>query len=288
MRNFCLSALILVTCLASRAQVIYSDTSITLSENNAFVVLDIDAAIDTSRALDFGLRQFVDTLIQGTGPQAIKASGCLLERGQLSARAVGLPVGNTYYPFQIPLDTLIDSSQVYKGIDPIQGFGQLAIKLGDTVLQFDQFAGGVDDGFIGVRFLSNAGDTLSEHFGYIHVAVPADLRSVTIKGFAFEQTPGKGIRAGAGSPLVSLPEWETTRSWDISQQGNFLRLRQAQNSSPAQLSLKLYQLSGRMVYQSTFEAESRTHRLPFSLSAGIYILLAQDAQGQSQTLKIWR
>ncbi len=72
----------------------------------------------------------------------------------------------------------------------------------------DNFAGAVDK-YIGVRF-TNAG---GEHFGWVQVNVAADRSSITIVDWAYEDTPGASILAGAGSgPKQVIP---TLNEWGI-------------------------------------------------------------------------
>ena len=271
------------------AQVYYKDTIITLNTNNATAVVNINDDVDTSDVPEFRFRQFVDSTILGNSDTAIKASGVFLEKANSSARAVGLPAGGFYYPSNLSLGETIDSSSVFKGIDPSRNFGQMAIRYGDTVYAYDKFFAdsGITDGFIGVRFRSFAGgnDTVREYFGYIRVDVDSNLQSITIKGYGYQKTYGTGIKAGAGSELLSAPSYQPEAKLRIAQRGRFLQLTRNESLTNEELDIEFYSLSGQRLASKKLEAGQS--KLPLEFLPDGWYIARTSFEGQVYALKVW-
>ncbi len=72
---------------------------------------------------------------------------------------------------------------------------------------------GVEDKFIGVRFINNPGGGPGPlHYGWIQVNVAADSSSITIVDWAYEDTPNTPILAGAGAAPAVIP---TLNEWGL-------------------------------------------------------------------------
>lgn len=277
----------LLLSLKMGAQVIYTDTTIVLNSNNEVVLLNIDN--DTSGVNDFAIRQFVDTAVTGSGPNAILANGSFVERAELTAVIAGLPAGGTYYPFNINLGEAIDSGTVFKGLDPIEGYGQLALKVNDTVLVYDKFhdTAGITNGFIGLRFIANKGDSITTHYGYIQVSLPANLRSITIKGFAYESRPEVGILAGAGSGLLGHEHYPIPASWALRAIDGGVSFQKKDGDAPREVNLRILSLSGQLITETELNAESHFYSLQH-LPKGLYLAVAQTPNGARKVLKVRR
>lgn len=259
----------------AKAQVVYTDIADqTLNTNNQTFDLNIDN--DTSGVVDFRIIQYVDTT-------QFNISGSFLQaRGSLRNQAVGLDYANYYYPFKLNLGNVIGPDTVFKGLGTSQRWGQLALSVNDTTYPNDQFKGGVSDAFMGIRFEGLQDDTIRTFFGWIRVDVAADLKSITVKDYAYQSQPFTEITAGEGSPL-STSELELP-PLQMVQRGQFLEIELPENFNEGGAILKFTDLSGRELQAATFNEQSYRHQLE-SLPSGILVATV-EAAGVKQSLKV--
>lgn len=100
--------------------------------------------------------------------------------------------GDNAYAVNFAAGTLIDASQAYSG---------------SSNLNYNDDSGSSwtagTHGYVGVSFFDDA-DTPQKHYGWISLTYGSD-RSLSIDGFAYEQTPGAGILAGS-TGAAAVPE----------------------------------------------------------------------------------
>ncbi len=197
------AATLLLGAQAANAQVTWFDIAdTTLDKNGAFYDLDLD----TNGIVDFRITQFVDS-------SSIKINGAQIETfGTAGNQVLGLDYANYNYPFRLNAGDTIEPGKTFKGVGQKsvdRYIGYLGLEINGTNYPNSQFVdktNGVTDGFIGLRFRSTRNDTIRTYFGWVRVDVSADLKSVTIKDFAYEQEENTGIKAAEGSPLsVATP-----------------------------------------------------------------------------------
>lgn len=259
----------------AKAQVVYTDIADkTLNTNNQTFDLNIDN--DTSGVVDFRLIQYVDTT-------QFNISGSFLQaRGSLRNQAVGLDYANYYYPFKLNLGNVIGPDTVFNGLGTSQRWGQLALSVNDTTYPNDQFKGGVNDAFIGIRFEGVQDDTIRTFFGWIRVDVAADLKSITVKDYAYQSQPFTEISAGEGSPL-STPEVEIPQLQMV-QRGQFLDIELPEEMHARSGQLSFTDLSGRKLNTHAFTGKSYRHELQ-GLPKGVLVATV-EAEGTRQSLKV--
>lgn len=259
----------------ARAQVVYTDMADqTLDANNQTLDLNIDN--DTSGVVDYRIIQYVDTT-------QFNVSGSFLQaRGSLRNQAVGLDYANYYYPFKLNLGNVIGPDTVFQGLGTSQRWGQLALSINDTTYPNDQFKGGVTDGFLGLKFEGVLNDTIRTFYGWIRVDVAADLKSITVKDYAYQSQPFTEILAGEGSPLsdseLNLPQLEMV------QRGEFLDIELPDDLKYQTAVLKFSDLSGRELQSIEFSGKSYRHKLG-NLPKGVLIATV-EASGIRQSLKV--
>ncbi len=246
---------------AAHGQIIYTDIpDTTLSTNGAY--LDINLDDDTSGVMDFRITQLVDTT-------SAQFSGVIIStENQASNQVLGLDYGIFNYPFKLNEGDRIGKGEPFKGLHPTSRIGYLGLVVDDTLTYPNsQFTGGVTDGLIGVRFEADRDSSIRTFYGWIRIDVAADLRSVTIKGWAYEDSAGTEILAGWGDG-IGLPEAKIELP-QLAQRGRFIDINLPE-SFVAEAELKITDLSGKLL--KTHLITERQTSLPLSgLPKGVLV-----------------
>ena len=251
---------------AVQAQVVWNDIADdTLNTNGAYVDLDID----TNGVVDYRITQFVDSINNGTN-----ITGVQIETfGSTGNQVLGLDYANYNYPFRLNVGDTIGVGRPFKGLGKASGtryIGYMAVALDNNTYPNSQFVdrtNGVTDGFLGLKFYSLENDTVRAHYGWIRVDVAADLRSIIIKDFAYEETPDSMITAGKGSP-IGLPEVKKEAP-EVVQRGQFLDIQLPEGFRP-EAHITIVDMSGRVLKQ--LEISALSSRVPLQgLPKGILI-----------------
>lgn len=241
----------------AQGQVNYVDIAdVTLNTNGATFDLNIDN--DTNGVVDYRIIQYVDTTDFNVSGSFIQA------RGTGRNQVVGLDYANYYYPFKLDLATPIKPDTSFKGLGTSRNWGQLGLRIADTTYPNDKFTGGVTDGFIGLRFRDFRNDTLRNFYGWLRVDVAADLKSITIKDYAWEEQYDSAIVAGAGSGLIGLQEAQAAQP-QLQQLGQFLQVSLPEAYRGEDFELSFTDLSGKEISRSTVSANDTKvalHHLP--------------------------
>ena len=260
----------------ANAQVNYVDLpDTTLNTNNATLELNIDN--DTNGVVDYRIIQYVDTTDFNVSGSFIQA------RGTGRNQVVGLDYANYYYPFKLNLGAEIGPDTIFKGLGTSRNWGQLALSIADTSYPNDQFAGGVTDGFIGLRFRDFRNDTLRNFYGWLRVDVAPDLKSITIKDYAWQEQFDSSIVAGEGSGLLGLQAAEKVQP-KLQQRGTFLHVILPESIQQEAYELSFTDLSGKTL--KTIRLQPDETQVPLKdLPKGILVARVQ-AGGQENSLKV--
>lgn len=263
----------------AQGQVVYTDViDTTLATNNALYELNIDG--DTAGVVDFRIIQYVDTT-------QYNASGSFIQsRPGEASQVLGLNYGSYHYPFKLNVRDEIAADTNYKGTGGPSDLGQLAFSINDTTYPNDKFrdTAGVEDGYLGLRFTISENDTDRTHYGWLRVDVAADLKSITIKDFAYEARPGEAIRAGEGAPFFDLPE--AGEEWPVTfyQAGRSLRVELPEGERGPHR-LRIHDLGGRAL--KTYEVEgAQWEQSLASLPQGVLVARLEGPQGQVKSIKV--
>lgn len=263
----------------AQAQVVYTDVNdTTLATNNALYELNIDG--DTAGVVDFRIIQYVDTT-------QYNASGAFIQsRPGEASQVLGLNYGSYHYPFKLNVRDEIAADTNYKGTGGPSDLGQLALTVNDTTYPNDKFrdTAGVQDGYLGLRFTVSENDTDRTHFGWLRVDVAADLKSITIKDFAYEGQPGEPIRAGEGAPFFDLPEKGAEWSVKFYQAGRTLRVELPEGAK-GRHHLRIYDLGGRALRTYAVEGAKWEQSLA-NLPQGVMVARLEGPQGQRKSIKV--
>ena len=225
---------------------------------------DID--LDTNGVVDFRINQIIDSTnfdITGVTIQA---------RGPAANQVLGLDYQNYNYPFKLNVGDTIGPGKPFTGVGVNDRLGYLGLIVDGASYPNSQFVNGVTDGFLGVRFEGNLDSIVETYYGWIRVDVAADLRSITIKDYAYVTVPDSMIRAGFGSP-IDLDEQAIPQP-EFSQRGEYLDYRLPEgNTSPATLSF--FDLSGRLLEERKLEESEGTIHLS-SLPKGVLVAVIRN------------
>lgn len=225
---------------AASGQVIITDIPDTTLNTNG-EVYDFNIDLDTSNIIDFRITQFVDSGLY-------RMTGITIETANTGGNQVlGMDYANYNYPFKLNFNDTIGSAGPWKGLGAsnISGIelGYMALSIADTTYPNSQFVGGVTDGYLGVKFQGNLNDTARTFYGWIRLDVAADLKSVTIKEFAYNKTFGDPVYAGnmwVGAEELAI------RQPEMVQRGKFLDISFPEElNAPA--TLQFFDLGGKMI-----------------------------------------
>ncbi len=249
-------------------QVIWTDIEdTTLSNNGDFYDFNIDQ--DTAGVIDFRIVQLVDS-------SSFDFTGVLIRSGNsVFNQVVGKTQANYNYAARLYLGDTIMPTDTFQGINPGRNIGYLAFAI-DTPYPNSQWAdtiNGVTDGFLGLRFTAPTSDSTNGTFyGWIRLDVAADLRSVTIKDFAYQSIPDSSIFMGQGSP-IGVEEFEVEKP-SMVQRGRFLDISLPETYRP-EAQLSFYNLGGQLLRKESFQARQNRVTLE-NLPKGILIALVRS------------
>ena len=232
----------------AQSDIILTIVDTTLDQNGQSFEIDLD----TNGIIDFRINQIVDST-------TFDITGVTIEgRGPATNQVLGLDYANYNYPFKLSVGDTISASKPFKGVGANDRIGYLGLIVDGSSYPNSQFTGGVTDGFLGVRFEGDLDSLVQTYYGWIRVDVAADLRSITIKDFAYANVPDSMIRAGHGSPIeineVDLPTPE------FSQRGQYLDYTFT-DETPGKASLTFFDLSGRKVMEVALDGNTGTYHL---------------------------
>jgi len=191
----------------------------------------------------------------------------------ISDAASYLPDGNSFlgelfnyaYPFALNIDDLIGPTQS-QWFSHHSRFGSLNYNSCNYV---NSNWCGVTDKFLGLRFKIGS-DT---HYGWARLDVDYSAANWIIKDFAYEQTQGVGITAGAG--LLGLDE-------NIFSEIKIVALNKsvALFNLPQNTNYKLFTITGQSVLDG--KTDNDTYVIDANtLSSGIYIIELKDANSKA-------
>jgi hypothetical protein len=256
------SAILAAAGVKAQADTVLTVVDTTLDMNGQS--FDID--LDTNGVVDFRINQIVDSTnfdITGVTIQA---------RGPAANQVMGLDYGNYNYPFKLDVGDTIGPAQNFKGVGVNDRLGYLGLIVDGTTYPNSQFVNGVTDGFLGVRFEGNLDSLVETYYGWIRVDVAADLRSVTIKDYAYISAPDQLIRAGFGSPIgveeVELPQVE------FAQRGQYLDYAFTEDHHHEAV-IRFFDLSGRLIDERNLSEEQGTISLS-SLPKGVLVAVIRS------------
>lgn len=261
------------------SQVNYRDIpDTTLNANGQSYDLNLD--LDTLGLVDFRIIQYVDTT-------QFNISGAFIRSRQGTRnQVVGLDYANYHYPFKLDLGQEIGPDTVFKGTGGPVSEGQLALEINDTTYPNDQFKGGVQDGFIGLRLERRVNDTNRIHYGWMRVDVAQDLESLTIKDVAWQEQADSSIRAGEGSPLLDRSELDLEPSAQLWQSDSRLWVRLPENTRE-NWTVVISDMAGRELQRQELSATEQRQSLPLTdLPSGIAVARLQAGHHQRQSIKV--
>lgn len=265
---------------AANGQVVWTDVvDSTLSKNGDHYDFNINADFDSNNdpIFDFRITQLVDST-------SSDFTGVVVEsKGPFVNQVIGLDYANYNYPFKLNVWDTIGASQTFKGINTGRNIGYMAFEVNGVTYPNSQFVdtvNGITDGFLGLRFRTLENDTVRTHYGWIRLDVSKDLR-VTIKGFAYEQTPDSMIVAGEGAPIgvrelvVDKPE--------MVQQGRFLKVDLPENFK-TEGQLRFYSLGGQLIREEEIVQDYSTIELG-SMPKGVLVAVL-ETNGAEHSKKV--
>ncbi len=257
------SAILAAGGVQAQADTILTVVDTTLDQNGQS--FDID--LDTNGVVDFRINQIVDSTnfdITGVTIQA---------RGPAGNQVLGLDYGNYNYPFRLNVGDTIGPGKPFNGVGANDRLGYLGLIVDGVSYPNSQFTGGVSDGFLGVKFLGNLDSLVENYYGWIRVDVAADLRSVTIKDFAYVTVPDSMIRAGFGSPIgVDEPGLPVI---ELAQRGQYLDYSFPDGHRDV-ASISFFDLSGKLIKEEELSTEVGSYPLE-GLPEGVLVAVIRSA-----------
>lgn len=228
------SAILAATGVKAQPDTVLTVVDTTLDMNGQS--FDID--LDTNGVVDFRINQIVDSTNFNITGVTIQA------RGPAANQVLGIDYGNYNYPFKLDVGDTIGPGQNFKGVGVNDRLGYLGLIVDGNTYPNSQFVNGITDGFLGVRFEGNLDSLVETYYGWIRVDVAADLRSITIKDYAYISVPDQLIRAGFGSP-IGVEEVELPRV-EFAQRGQYLDYRFPEGYRN-EGGISFFDLSGRLI-----------------------------------------
>lgn len=174
---------------------------------------------------------------------------------------LGVANGGKYFPFPVSNGYSINSSNAYWNSNyQFQTLNKFRCMSGTG----GSYWCGVTDGFLGLRF-DIGGNT---HYGWARLDVDLSTLNWKIKDYAYESTPGVGIKAGDG--ILGIDDNQFQKVKIIA-----LNKSIALHNLPQSTSYKLYSMTGKSILDG--EIENETHVIEANtLSSGVYIIELKD------------
>lgn len=255
----------------AQSDIILTVVDTTLDQNGQS--FDID--LDTNGVMDFRINQIVDSTTFDITGVTIQA------RGPAANQVLGLDYANYNYPFRLNVGDTIGPGKPFTGVGVNDRLGYLGLVVDGSSYPNSQFTGGVTNGFIGVRFQGNLDSLVETYYGWIRVDVAADLRSVTVRDFAYVTVPDSLIRAGFGSPLeVEEPELPQV---EFTQRGQYLDYTLPEGRTGT-ADLLIFDLSGKLISEAVLTEKSGTYPMQ-GLPKGVLVAVIRN-QGVEASKKV--
>ncbi len=251
-------ASVLLGTQAVQGQVVWTDIAdTTLTQNDQYFDLDIDG----NNEVDFRITQFVDSL---NGLDLL--TGVMVETfGTAGNQVMGINYQAYNYPFRLNVADTISSEKLFKGLGasstPNRDIGYMGLGVNGATYPNSQFVdsvNGITNGFLGLKFRSDVNDTIRTFYGWVRLDVAADLRSVTIKDFAYQSTYDSLITAGQGSP-IGIEELEVPTP-ELVQHGLYLDVNLPEGNRP-KAEISFYSLNGNLIKQAKIKETNSTFPL---------------------------
>lgn len=263
---------------AVNGQVIWQDINdVVLNTNGAYYDLNLTNDTINDTVIDFRITQYIDTTNAHITSVKIEAEGTATNE------VMGFAYGNYNYPFRLNVGDSITAGKSFKGVGNNGGY--LAFIDGQGTLypnsQFVDTANGITNGFIGLRFQADLNDTIRTFYGWVVLDISDDLKTTTIKEFAYQAIPDVGLRAGDGSPL-SLEEPKVDYP-NIAQRGLNLDVTLPGDFRP-KAEIEFVDLSGRVFATRKMHSREETFSLA-DLPKGIHIAIVRS-NGKEASRKI--
>jgi hypothetical protein len=251
---------------ATHGQIVWTDIQdSTVTKNGAFYEVNINPDMDT--IVDFRIYQIVDSL-----SSAFDVTGVIIKDANgATNQVVGLDYGNYNYAFRLGVGDSIGTNRIFRGIHPARNVGYMAFEAsgaGYPNSQWVDTANGITNGFLGVRLKADLNDTIRNFYGWIRLDIAKDLRSFTIKDFAYQKIEDQAITAGEGSPIGVEEVYEAEKA-QLAQRGLFLDINLPESYLP-KLTLNILDLSGKLVKSYDLTGHKNTVELE-NLPKGIHI-----------------
>ncbi len=132
---------------------------------------------------------------------------------------------------------------------------------------------GVTDRFLGLRFTVGA----DVHYGWAHLDVNAAGTEFTVKGYAYEQTPGAPITTDTTLSLDAENPLEKTKVVALNKSIGLYNLAESTNYT-------LYNMSGQKVLEGSTNLNTYVIEAN-SVSSGVYIIEVRDNQTNTMIKK---
>ncbi len=261
------AATLILGATSAQGQIVWTDIQdTTLSNNNQRYDIDVN----NDGEVDFRITQFVDSIVSGTNLTGVQVETF----GTAGNQVLGLDYLNYNYPFRLGVGDTIGAGEPFKGLGqgtaPNRFIGYMGLGVNGITYPNSQFVdttNGITDGFLGLKFRADENDTIRTFYGWVRLDVAADLRSVTIKDYAYESTYNGTIQAGFGSPIgidevqVDMPE--------LVQRGQFLDIELPEGFKP-QGEISFFDLGGQLIRKE--EVSGQKNRIPLeSLPKGMAV-----------------
>ncbi|MBX7140685.1 MAG: T9SS type A sorting domain-containing protein [Chitinophagales bacterium] len=223
---------------------------------------------------DFTLAVFSSTSAGGPGgPLNLAGAAPYSANGN---GVMGYTSGGFYYPSALDANTMIDDNADFWSYFGF--YGTLVWYYLGGAGTFGQWSN-VEDKYMGVRFLDGSSNV---HYGWIRMDVEDNSIQITLKDFAYEDTPDKGILAGS---TISLGVNTVNLANNF---GIFSYERNVFIQAPANLkgsmTVSITDMTGKTLLEQTY-TDSNVKIPMKDFASGIYLVKATK-DGQEKVRKI--
>ena len=245
----------------ANGQVVYTD-----------VDPDVTLQVGDLYTLDFESDTFEDVEVRN--PDGLAGGNAAIVFPSSGGAFAGFTsAGGTYdYPFLMAEGDVIDAATGYTTTGDRGDLNYYGCAYSNS-----QWCGDVNDGYLGVRFISLT--TGTTHYGWVRLDTDVNGDNlITVKDFAFEATPDTAISAGDQGSLGLTDSAFGAFEYHTSE--NALHL----SSATMMNQVVLHNVLGQEVARQQINATSATVAMD-RLSAGVYIATI-TAEGQTKSIKI--
>lgn len=252
------SAMVIAATAAGQtsAQISYTDINPDIVISDSSVYFDLNEDLQN----DF---VFLDT--NYTGYNLWIAAATPLD----SFKAFAGNVTSYEYPFKLTLGTMIDDALTWVPQNGSSVFGSLAFNQSSGFPYSGSFwANDASDGYLPLKV--NIGGF--DYFGWVRLSVAANTQSITIRDYAYEQSPNTGIPAGSTGLGINDSENKLETVFNVN--NNELTIT---TKSKEMLYVSLFDLKGAELH-SFHTSVSGKFILP-EMENGIYIVRISSVNG---------